>query len=643
MVREAVYDDLLPTERSHWHRELASCLERTADGGRGAGYAERAAWIAHHWLAAGDRVRALDASIRAGEAAGQAAAFGEASRHYRTAADLCRELGDPVAGSGSWTLSQLLERAASASYMAGDPDRAVAEVTEAIELTDAERERTRVGLMYERRAHFRWWAGHPHDQALKDHMTAVDLVPDEPTPARAHVLAALGADLMLSNRFSESIAVTEQALTLAREVGSPPEVVSNALSTLAVSRAYSGEIADGVRLADESVQVAAQAADPDTLYRAYGNFSCVLMLSDLRQSVRVALEGAERAERQGLAPTYSGFLICDAIASLLALGELAQAAALLADTPTLATEPVARANLLLSSVVLAGWRGDTAAVDRDLADIDGILARGGHADMRGRLAVAATEAATWCRAYPAGLRYLIAAADADTGTDDIDLRPLVAAVGLRLLADWPCPDPGTEQQREALARRMLALAADPRCRNAPGVQGRACVLTARAEASRLAGASDADLWHAAAQAWELVPAPHRAAYARLRLAEALLAGKGQRQRAKAEIGAVLDVAAQLGAGALAEEASCLAERARLGPAIARPAEDADHFGLTRRERDVLGLVCAGRTNRQIAAQLFISPKTAELHVSRILAKLSVTTRVEAAALAHRAGLDRGND
>jgi DNA-binding CsgD family transcriptional regulator len=124
----------------------------------------------------------------------------------------------------------------------------------------------------------------------------------------------------------------------------------------------------------------------------------------------------------------------------------------------------------------------------------------------------------------------------------------------------------------------------------------------------------------------------------LRLAEALLAGKGQRQRAQAEIGAVLDVAARLGAGALAEEASCLAARARLGPAIASPADQADHFGLTRRERDVLGLVCAGATNRQIAGQLFISPKTVGLHVSHILAKLGVATRGEAAALVHRLGL-----
>jgi DNA-binding CsgD family transcriptional regulator len=64
----------------------------------------------------------------------------------------------------------------------------------------------------------------------------------------------------------------------------------------------------------------------------------------------------------------------------------------------------------------------------------------------------------------------------------------------------------------------------------------------------------------------------------------------------------------------------------------------DQLGLTQREHDVLGLVCSGRTNRQIAAQLFISPKTAGLHVSHILAKLGVSTRGEAAAVAHRLGL-----
>jgi DNA-binding CsgD family transcriptional regulator len=318
----------------------------------------------------------------------------------------------------------------------------------------------------------------------------------------------------------------------------------------------------------------------------------------------------------------------------MALGDWAQAEALLGDAVTgPATAPVSTGNLLITSVVLAAWRGDQDAVDRDLAHIDAVLARGGHADMRSRLAVAAAEAVTWRRAYSAAEGYVMAAADADADTDDLDMRPHVAAVGLRLAAEWPA----MESQRQALTRRMLALAADPRCRNAPGRQGRAYLRTAEAEASRITGPGDPALWRAAVEAWEVVPAPHRIAYARLRLAEALLGCRGLRQQARAELAAAREVAVRLGARSLAEEVEHLAVRARLGSARADPTGPDDRFGLTDRERDVLELVCAGCTNRQIAARLFITPKTASLHVSHILAKLDVATRGEAAALAHRLG------
>ncbi|HYS32911.1 MAG TPA: helix-turn-helix transcriptional regulator, partial [Streptosporangiaceae bacterium] len=75
-------------------------------------------------------------------------------------------------------------------------------------------------------------------------------------------------------------------------------------------------------------------------------------------------------------------------------------------------------------------------------------------------------------------------------------------------------------------------------------------------------------------------------------------------------------------------------------AVARPAAPGDGLGLTPREREVLALVAEGRTNRQIAAALFISGKTASVHVSNILAKLGVANRAEAAAAVHRLGLIR---
>ncbi|NEE08629.1 response regulator transcription factor, partial [Streptomyces sp. SID7499] len=92
-----------------------------------------------------------------------------------------------------------------------------------------------------------------------------------------------------------------------------------------------------------------------------------------------------------------------------------------------------------------------------------------------------------------------------------------------------------------------------------------------------------------------------------------------------------------------DAATALGRRARLPLTPARqpgpaPADPAEALGLTSRERDVLRLVAAGHTNRRIAQELFISPKTASVHVSNILGKLGVSGRGEAAAVAHRLGL-----
>jgi DNA-binding CsgD family transcriptional regulator len=166
-----------------------------------------------------------------------------------------------------------------------------------------------------------------------------------------------------------------------------------------------------------------------------------------------------------------------------------------------------------------------------------------------------------------------------------------------------------------------------------------------AERSRLDRRPDPAAWAAAVAAWERLGQPYRAAYAGFRHAEALMAS-GDRDAAATALGGAAEITGRLGARPLHDEVTALARRARLdlGPTAPPPQEaapgPAGELGLTPRELEVLGLVAAGRSNRQIAQALFISPKTASVHVSNILAKLGVATRVEAAAVAHRLGLDR---
>jgi DNA-binding NarL/FixJ family response regulator len=152
-------------------------------------------------------------------------------------------------------------------------------------------------------------------------------------------------------------------------------------------------------------------------------------------------------------------------------------------------------------------------------------------------------------------------------------------------------------------------------------------------------------WEAAATAWETGDAPFRAAYARWRWAEALLAEPADRRAAADALGPAREVAERLGAKPLLGEIDALARRARIDLAAAAEAppraelpEAARELGLTPRELEVLEHVALGQTNREIAAELFISARTAGVHVSHILEKLGASTRTEAAAAAHRLGL-----
>jgi DNA-binding CsgD family transcriptional regulator len=149
-------------------------------------------------------------------------------------------------------------------------------------------------------------------------------------------------------------------------------------------------------------------------------------------------------------------------------------------------------------------------------------------------------------------------------------------------------------------------------------------------------ADSAEGWRTALAELLALPGPaHLRPYAGLRLAQHLVAGR-ERAEAKAVLATATEQATTLGARLLTDRLAALAHRAGLGPAAEGPVSPL--AGLTPREIEVLQLVAAGNTNGEIGSALFISTKTASVHVSNILAKLGVSGRGEAAALAYKLGL-----
>jgi DNA-binding CsgD family transcriptional regulator len=167
----------------------------------------------------------------------------------------------------------------------------------------------------------------------------------------------------------------------------------------------------------------------------------------------------------------------------------------------------------------------------------------------------------------------------------------------------------------------------------------------QAEQTRVARAPDPDAWDVAAASLARLGRPYLHAYALWRLAEAEFALHGRAERAQRSLRDAHQLALGIGAQPLRASIEDLARRARVSLA-AKPREEAAEgarFGLTEREMEVLALVARGKTNREIGEQLFISAKTASVHVSNVLAKLGAVRRSEAAAVAARIGLGGRSD
>jgi DNA-binding CsgD family transcriptional regulator/tetratricopeptide (TPR) repeat protein len=639
LLAEATASTLLPGEARHVHARLAAAYD--ADPGVTLGAADRAAALARHWHAAGDRARSLAASVAAARETARMLAFPESLRHYERALAAWDEVDDATTVAGE-PLAAVLGEAAEIAHLAAYPERAASLCRAAIEHVDADADPVRAGLLHERLGRYLWMSADGVG-ALAAYRRAVDLVPpDPPTHSRARVLSGLSQALMLAGWMDESRDTAEAAIDIAQRVGARA-IEGHARNNLGVNMAYLGDIERGVALLRQARQIAEEASDDvDDVARAIVNLGSALVdAGRLDEAAEVALDGVSVVADLGLERRKGVWCRCDAADALLRRGRWDDVERLIADAFALDPKGIDRARATWLRGVLRLRRGDLdgAAADLDLAR--DLLSNSIDEQFVGPFHAHLVE--LWvARGAPEH-----ALAIADEGWDRLAEKRAPFAAPLAAMAVTAAA--GVAERVAATGTRQAAESAQAaatrwldRCRasvttdRAGAPEPHAWYLTAQAEHHRAAGGTGLAPWAPACSRWQRAGQPYWQAYSQWRHAEALL-GAGERTRARAVLRAARACSESLGAGLLHTEILALAGRARLDIVDVEPRDDkrADPYGLTPREREVLGMLAQGRTNRQIASRLFVSHRTVGAHVSNLLGKLGAHTRSEAAAIAHR--------
>jgi DNA-binding CsgD family transcriptional regulator/tetratricopeptide (TPR) repeat protein len=622
LIREAVREDLLPGERVQAERAFAEALEANP-----ALSPERlvSVQLALHWRGAQEHERAL----RAAWAAAAEAAAGFAFEVQLQMLEQVLELWDRVPGAAAHTGADragVIELAADAARWAGEPARGLTLVEAALGELGEEREADRIASLLLLRAELRRQGLLPGQ--VDDLRAALDLA-GAPTRVRAQILGQLSMALMLQNRDAEAKPPAEEMRALAERLGDQ-ECQTEAVITLAQLGHREG--LDTITALQSARETARQIGSARLELRAYAQITHGLEgRGEHERAIQASGEGLARAKQLGLARYVAAPLAENLAESLTSAGRWDEALEVMEEALGLDPAPFGRAFLLVLRGQIAVARGEQETAARIVQQLSSqpsgsqaesqialpiarltmefLLAQG---DLAGALAAARTIPARHLDAEPRYLWPLLA-----TG------MRTCADVGAACLTD-EAGDPA--ELRRALEREAASI---PR----PGPVERAHAAVFAAEASRAAGHLDLAAWDAAAAAWEGLGQPYLLADALLRAAGAAAAA-GNRGTAAARLQQAAELAGQLRAGPLLQQISQLARRARIEVTGGSRAAAAP-FGLTGRELEVLRLVAAGRGNREIAAVLFISPKTASVHVSNILGKLGVASRGEPPATAHR--------
>jgi DNA-binding CsgD family transcriptional regulator/tetratricopeptide (TPR) repeat protein len=643
LVREAVYDDLLPGERVRLHSRLAELLTAHPEWCEG-GPAAVAGELAGHWYAAHDAPRALKAMLDAAGDAERMYAYPEALAYVERALELWPQVPDAAELCGIRHID-VVQYAAIQADLAGSAERAVEFIATALAEVDEDADPVMAGLLHERLARYLRGMGHPADEILRHVDIAARLVSESHIEARARILATRGQQLMLAGRSAEAVEPCEQALQLAQQAGAVA-ISSHARNTLGISLTVLGDTEGGLQHLRRSREDALEVRAWDDVTRAYTNeASALTSMARHQESLAVALEGVDIARRHGLGRQFGACLRPAVCEDLWVLGRWDEIEHQLREID--ATDPTG-VNAWQTAEIWAEWhagRGDFDSAHAHLDRLRSLL--GTHADAQWQVELAnlEVEIALWqgdlATAIECAQRGMNEEFESPQCTDThgplaLPLNAIAAAAQLATHGgprERDAQPNGLVHAKEFVAQFDDWVARERWGRGRPGDLATAAKQIA-AELARAAGDGDADDWSELADEWLAFGMRPRVAYARWREAELRLA-MGDRAGAGAAALAAYQIADSVGWQWVRDGVGDLARRARLeiAPKPRPTPGPAEKLGLTSREIEVLGLVAAGRTNRQIAESLFISTKTASAHVSNLLMKLGVANRSEAGAAA----------
>lgn len=633
LVREAIHADLLPGERSRFHTCYAEALETSPQ--------RSAVELSTHWMAAHDLRRAFIASLEAMEEARLSYAYATAAAMGDRALELWESVPDAAELSGR-SRTDLQAKTASALRNAGDSERALALVNVALAAAEGLPPERHARLLRDKAQYLNNLTRPGVAELLQE---ALDVVPPGSAPPddglRPQLLAELAAQHMIAARFEDAVAVSSQAL----DEGSvaPAALRSIAHNIRGSSLVASGHVERGLAELEEARRLSGHEPAAELRY-AVNASDAMNGLGDYAEAVRLAEVGVREARAWGVERTSGVILSSNTVEPLLALGELDRAEALLDPALALGPPPSFRAHLQRMKLWLTLWRGDVDTAQAMLRRWQGALHALGEREMQSRLGVARVaaevalargdDAGAWAEvewAFGEGHRPLPGydlpvlmvgartlaelAARGVAGTAPVDIAAQSARLDgmLATLGDWP-----TTSVWAPLVRAELALAAASASSPSPSPEAFADVRQA---------------WDTALSATASALAPaHLHPYALVRAARVARAA-GDRPAAEELAASARAEAERYGFGLLVAAADALIVR-RGSRSVAVPGQGEP---LTDREAQVLALIEQGLSNKQIGERLFISAKTASVHVSSILRKVGASTRTEAVYRAARSG------